>query len=364
MSYGIIRVQRISVGAVGGIQIHNRREKNGVSHSNKDIDWDRTHLNYSLCPSIDNNSYHQLIQRRIKEGFQGTKAIRKDAVKLCEALFTSDSSFFDTISIADRIEFFKDCYSFACEKYGKENIISAVVHLDERTPHLHIDFVPLTSDGRLSAKDVLGNKAALQQLQDDFYAKVSKKWGLERGERGSSARHLSVMDMKIKTAQEELDSIQRQAEKIETYLKEHTSEQINIAQIAQIDAESENKGLIKRYRQLPEKQYQQLIRLAESGVRASELERMNEQLQKKVAEQAQSISKLGVSVRGAQDQNHKLRNDCKALNKENNKLVGLLNGLMSALQKKLPPQQYEELAKLVYIEEEKPVIQQGYGLHL
>ncbi|MCQ4866712.1 plasmid recombination protein, partial [Pseudoflavonifractor phocaeensis] len=66
------------------------------------------------------------------------------------------------------------------------NIVSAVVHMDEKTPHLHLVFVPLTEDNRLCAKEIIGNRANLTKWQDDFHAYMVEKYpDLERGESAS-----------------------------------------------------------------------------------------------------------------------------------------------------------------------------------
>jgi hypothetical protein len=182
MSYAVCRVQKIKgASAVAGLEIHNERERD-KSHSNPDIDRSRSAENYSLIGERG-KSYNVLADERIAQGYTGKKAIRKDAVRVCEALFTSDTAFFEGKSPLEQRQYFQDCHKWACERFGAENIIASTVHMDETTPHLHIDFVPLTADGRLSAKSVLGGRVDLQLMQDDFYEKVGKPWDLKRGER-------------------------------------------------------------------------------------------------------------------------------------------------------------------------------------
>lgn len=75
---------------------------------------------------------------------------------------------------------------FLIDRVGRENIISAVVHMDEKTPHLHLIFVPLTEDNRLCAKEIIGNRKNLTKWQDDFFAYMVEKYpDLERGESAS-----------------------------------------------------------------------------------------------------------------------------------------------------------------------------------
>ena len=184
MSYAICHIQKIKgSGNITGMQIHNRRERDH-SNSNPDIDFSRSQDNYSLCRNAAGKSFNEYIDQQIKARYKGKKAIRKDAVKMVSVLFTSDELFFYTLSEQREREFFQDCYQWACDRWGKENIICAEVHKDEKTPHMHLGFVPLTEDGRLSAKSCVGDGGkALQKLQDDFYKAIGRKWGLDRGTR-------------------------------------------------------------------------------------------------------------------------------------------------------------------------------------
>jgi hypothetical protein len=211
MSFGICRVQKCgSAHAVAGLQIHNRRERER-SGTNPDIRFADSKFNYYLknAPEGSNLSFNAQIDKMLAERYTGKKAIRKDAVRLCDVIFTSDTTFFERLAPERHREFFEDCFKFAVKQYGEKNIISAVVHMDEKTPHMHVDFVPLTSDGRLSAKSILGEKKGLQALQDAFYDSVCIKYGLERGERtdinsrdfeNKPRRHKSTGELKRETA--------------------------------------------------------------------------------------------------------------------------------------------------------------------
>jgi len=70
---------------------------------------------------------------------------------------------------------------------GSDNIFSAVVHIDEKTPHMHLCFTPITKDGRLSAKEIIGNRTQLTKWQDAFFAHMVKSFpNIERGETASN----------------------------------------------------------------------------------------------------------------------------------------------------------------------------------
>ena len=237
----------MSSGSVKGIEIHDRREKDR-SHTNPDIDFERSQLNYDLHPE-QNENFYRAVKERIEQ-LNLKKAVRKDAVVMAQVLVTSDGVFFDglknktqesyidaayrayasdvpfTQSAIDAEatdytkEFFKDAYEFLAERYGAENIISATVHLDEKTPHMHFNFVPVTEDGRLSAKDVLTRKNLIEQ-QTAFYEQVGKKYDLLRGEpkeAGKERRHLETAEFKAKTQQ--LDEINEKIAEAQNKLQE------------------------------------------------------------------------------------------------------------------------------------------------
>ena len=85
-----------------------------------------------------------------------------------------DKDFFDKLSPADERKFFEESLKFTQEYFGEKNIFSAIIHKDETTPHMHINLVPITKEGKLSAKEVVGNRKDLEQMQDKFFQKVSQ----------------------------------------------------------------------------------------------------------------------------------------------------------------------------------------------
>ena len=120
---------------------------------------------------------------------------------------------FKSLSAREQEKFFADCTRFFADRYGEENIISAVVHVDETTPHLHLNLIPI-AEGRLCAKQLFDRKA-LQTLQTDFYSVVGKKWNLQRGKEGSTAKHLDTMSYKIKKMKDEAVAAVLQASEAE-----------------------------------------------------------------------------------------------------------------------------------------------------
>ncbi len=174
------------------IEKENERDENYVG-SNTCIDSSRTKDNYH--PIFRTRSYTDFINKRIQE-LNLAKAPRKDAVLMASFVVGSDREFFNGLDNDEKKLFFCHCSKFFTDRYGLKNIISAVVHNDETTPHMHVNIIPI-KDGRLCAKDLL-NRNELSKLQTDFYEKVGKRWGLQRGKEGSTASHLSTAEFKAK----------------------------------------------------------------------------------------------------------------------------------------------------------------------
>lgn len=190
--------------AIRGIQSHNRRERE--SHSNPDIDYDRSAANYELH-EVASSNYAEAIQNRIDDLLL-VKAVRKDAVRMCGLIVTSDKAFFDGLTPEETRRFFEESKAFLTEFVGAENVISAMVHMDEKTPHMHFLHVPVTPDGRLSANSIY-TRASLKKLQTDLPIYLqSRGFDIQRGveQKPSSAKkHLNTRE--FKQQQEALDRL-------------------------------------------------------------------------------------------------------------------------------------------------------------
>ena len=191
---------------VAPIEKENERDEN-YEASNPQIDSERTKNNYRFTPYFG-KTYTEFISGRIKE--LGLFP-RKDAVVMNSFVLGSDKTFFDGLSRVEQYNFFSDCYKFFAERYGEENIIAAVVHNDESTPHMHLNLMPVTKDGRLCSKQLF-DKPQLQQLQTDFYEAVGKRWGLQRGKEGSQKKHLSTAEFKAKKMIEQAKAIREESQ--------------------------------------------------------------------------------------------------------------------------------------------------------
>ena len=192
ISFLVCHMEKYHKTDIAPVEQENERDEN-YQADNPQIDPTRTRENYNIIKR--QRSYTQFINDKIAALDLPTK-VRKDAVLMCSFVLGSDRAFFKNLSAQERQQFFVDCTRFFAERYGEDNIISAVVHMDETTPHLHLNLIPI-ADGRLCAKQLFDRKA-LQNLQTDFHSVVGKKWDLQRGREGSQAKHLSTVEFKAK----------------------------------------------------------------------------------------------------------------------------------------------------------------------
>ncbi|MEK4910720.1 MobV family relaxase [Niallia sp. FSL M8-0099] len=285
MSYAILHMQKLKQPAIKGIQIHNQREKE--SQTNADIRNELSHLNYDLVnpKSID---YNEKVNKMIEEGVTTGKAIRKDAVKVASFLVTSDSEYFQNLSEREERRFFESAYEFFADEYGEKNIAYAMVHKDEKTPHMHVGFVPITEDGRLSAKDFFGKKQQLAKLQDKFHDHMVREgFNLERGV-STDRKHVESAKYKALTLQQMEKDAKEKYERTIGQIHEITDKTKAIENI-----ESKKVlGLVG----MKEQDYQSLVDYATNGViyqvKAENLEKDLEKAKKEV-EQLKSDMQIG-----------------------------------------------------------------------
>ena len=174
--YAILRFAKYKGPEIGNIEAHNERTKEKYA-SNPDVDISRSKHNFHLIEP--ERKYRAEAERQIKEAGCRT---RSDSVRVVEALVTATPEFFQGKKKSEIRAYFQEALAFIQQNQAPKTIISAVVHMDEKTPHMHLSFVPLTADGRLSAKEIVGNKKKLTQWQDKFWEHMVRKYpDLERG---------------------------------------------------------------------------------------------------------------------------------------------------------------------------------------
>lgn len=196
VGYAVVHMMKIKSGAVGGIQSHNNREHE--PKTNPDVDMSRSEDNYDLIPC---DNYKRSIKEKLSNLVESSRAIRKDAVVVCNFIVTSDNETMDALGADRQREFFRDSVKWFSDRYGADRVLNATVHMDETTPHLHIGVMPITQDGRLSAKAIF-TKTEMKAIQTEFARDVGEKYGLERGVEGSERTHLSEARFKEQKALE------------------------------------------------------------------------------------------------------------------------------------------------------------------
>jgi len=193
-------VAKCKSGASTVLQKHDQREP-GEKHSNKDIDDSRTHLNYDLH-NPEKISFTDKINQRIKdEGIESKRALRSDANVMISVVVQANKEFFKKIGPKEQERFFQESYKILAEKYGKENIITATVHLDEKAPHLHFKFVPITADHKLRGGEMT-NKPHLEELHTIVAERLKERgFDIQRGEPEIEKReHLTPQQFKMQEA--------------------------------------------------------------------------------------------------------------------------------------------------------------------
>lgn len=196
MAYTILRFKKDKGGAVAGCERHNERKKEAYK-SNLDIDINKSKNNYHIIQA-PKYTYSRKIKDLIKR--YGCK-VRKDSVKLVETLITASPDFINKLSEKEKREYFERATEFIKQEVGEDRIISAVVHMDESTPHMHLVFCPINKDGKLSAKSILGNQKSLSEWQTRFYECMHKRWNeLERGKSAQETKRKHIPTWLFKMA--------------------------------------------------------------------------------------------------------------------------------------------------------------------
>lgn len=245
MNYAIIRNTNYKLKNLNGIYRHIERKN--TNYSNKDINKNCSIKNYSLKTPY--TTYEKSFNL-IKEKYHLKGQIKTVSNIACEYIITSSKDYFDKIGLEGTKQFFKTAYSFVCnhKHLGEQYILSAKVHMDEKTPHMHIVYIPVihTKDKqgnpieKIACSEFWKGKNSYQNLQNDFhnYMRVAG-FDLERG-KSTNNKHLSMEQLKS------ISNYERIKEEIQkTPIKETSSNSLALV-IA------ENKQLVKHCNRLRE----------------------------------------------------------------------------------------------------------------
>ena len=299
MSMVVAHVQKFKKADVHGMEVHN--ERSTERSKNRDIDREKTHLNYDLAEQQRaGNSYVHAVKERVKCAIEGGQKIKKDAVHLCSVLVSSDRAFFDQLQPEEQKKFFQTAKDALENQFGAQNTIAAPVHLDENTPHMHFQFVPIGEDGKLLAKKVV-DRTALRKIQDELPKALQRAgFKIERGvSREEKIKHQDTYEWKAaelaKKEQElnlQLTKAQEARKQAETILAEVKQRQVAIDQLLEIKERSKVKrtmlGFGDSVVELSLNDYNKLASAAQAGVEAIH---QNEPLKKQVEEMKSAVEK-------------------------------------------------------------------------
>lgn len=179
-NFAIMRCKKLTgIGSVASALQHCYRER-----ETPNADADRTPENeHRRAKSADE------VMGRLRQLLPEKR--RKDAVLAVEYVLTASPNWWGEATSQQQAEFFTRSEQWLTQKYGADRIVASTVHRDEATPHLSVFVVPLTKDGRLSAKEFIGGRDKMRADQTT-YAEAVKTLGLERGIEGSRATHQTV----------------------------------------------------------------------------------------------------------------------------------------------------------------------------
>ena len=268
--YAIMRFAKYKGPEISNIEAHNERTKEMYA-SNPDIDLSRSKHNFHLIEPA--GKYRAEAESQIQA--VGCRT-RTDSVRVVEAMFTATPEFFKGKKLPEVRRYFEESLRFFEQHQSRETIISAVVHMDEKTPHMHLSFVPLTADGRLSAKDIVGNKKKLTWWQDQFWEHMVIKYpDLERGESASQTGRDHIPPRIFK----EMSRLNKQRQKLDELIT-------GIGPLNSKKRAAEISKLLDGYIPAVEKMHTQLKKY---NVAFTETATENKRLKKKAAELEQSL---------------------------------------------------------------------------
>ena len=258
MSYMVCHGMKSKAGDIKNIEKHIERKNK--DYKNKDIDKSKTHLNYDLHYERY-QSYKYRINERIKEEYTGTRAIRKDAIFMVNFVISSDQEFFKNLSEERQREYFKISYDYLKDYFGEKNVVSAKVHLDETTPHMHFTAIPLI-DGKLNAKKLM-NRNFLRKIQDEL-PKILNDNGfeIERGIEGSKRKHIETetykkeLERQLNKTKLEIDNLKKEQKALESNISDFKSD---LDVIEDINAIESKKTFLGQNRAISEGDYEKIL---------------------------------------------------------------------------------------------------------
>ena len=198
-----------------------KRKKQDISGLQREATKTATEYNNKVVPGMDvynqelqhSDDWLADMQREIDTAGART---RSNSVVARDTIYTASPEFFKLHDTQTIDKFFQDCLDYHRQRYG--HVVSAIVHYDEQTPHMHIMSVPLTRDGRLSAREIVGGRAQMAHAQDTFFEQVGQRYGLERGvhlDGPEKRKHISAQQHRLQELQAQVQHEEKRLQQLQ-----------------------------------------------------------------------------------------------------------------------------------------------------
>ena len=347
MSYAIIRNTKYKKENLKGIFRHNERKNQ--NYSNKNIDKEKSYLNYALKSS--KYSYEKEFDR-IRKEYDLKGQIKTVSNIACEYIITSDKQFFEEIGQEETKRYFETAYNFVSEykNLGEKYIMSANVHMDEETPHMHLVFLPVvhTQDkkgnniDKLACSEFWKERDSYRRLQNSFYDYMtSHNFKLDRGVpiEESGRKHLDLKDYKDIT---NFDKTKEKLQNIKLELPNVPNlEDINVNRLSKKRDEKILEEIIKPKDNMINELYQDNIFLRQELLRKSKMFEKAEKYQKerdRIIEDNENLHNEVEQIKAEYKQKEfdiewKYKSKIKGLEKENNKLYRIIDKFYETIDK-------------------------------
>lgn len=198
-NFCILRIKKLHTNAnVGGALSHHLRTR-----ETDNADPERMERNFFLPnffaegatfkESVKNIELRKKWQNQAMSMYKKRlpEKVRKNGVRAVELMMTMSPEVMQKKGF-NSVKYLNDCQKWAKEKFGNENVFFSSWHFDEKTPHVSILLTPIDEKGKLNARSYFGGREKMTALQDEFYEKVGKEHGLDRGIKGSKAKHQTI----------------------------------------------------------------------------------------------------------------------------------------------------------------------------
>lgn len=322
-------VAKYTRGAINGLT--NHWERKTEKHSNKEIDRELTHLNYDLCEK-DGDTLS-----RLRERLDEVYCLNRKDVNVCADWVVTLPETLAKTSDDEQKEFFKSTYDFLEKRYGKKNVISANVHNDETTPHMHFAFVPVAYDikkqrERVSAKIVVSRKD-LQTFHNDLDEHLKREIPHIYQEGILNDKTIGV---------ETVHDLKKHSEEIEKIKKEMAAdlkvfkEPKKVLDDVRKNTEVKKAGLFSKDElvQMSPENLKRMETLALSGMKIAERFSVHQKFaESKISARDQQINNFSNLYQREKKKNEHLRNENDELKNENNELKKINYDLKNNIEK-------------------------------